>query len=136
MVEMQKAGQPTYRHPDEWQQDLNPNPAAGQNRGVEGVAPEKDAPTAYDIREVHRYLQDYSDNELQQIKVLAKGIRLQQGATYIDLKDPERKEFTAMGHMEADDEHWYVPKTEVGYLLWNRLTGVKNPERLGEGNES
>ena len=32
--------------------------------------------------------------------------------------------------MEATANHWYVPKTEVGYVLWNRLTGVQNPERL------
>jgi len=68
--------------------------------------------------------------------VLPQGSRLEQGAKYIDLKDPERKEFTAMGSMEAGSDNWYVPKTEVDYQLWNRLTGVQNPERLGEANES
>jgi len=41
-----------------------------------------------------------------------------------------------MGSMEAGSDNWYVPKTEVDYQLWNRLTGVQNPERLGEANES
>ncbi len=62
--------------------------------------------------------------------------RLEQGAKYIDLNDPERKEFTAMGAMSASRNNWYVPKTEVDYMLWNRLTEVQNPERLGEASES
>jgi len=33
--------------------------------------------------------------------VLLQGSRLEQGAKYIDLKDPERKEFTAMGSIPA-----------------------------------
>jgi len=27
-----------------------------------------------------------------------------------------------MGSMEAGSDNWYVPKTEVDYQLWNRLT--------------
>ncbi len=41
-----------------------------------------------------------------------------------------------MGGMEVGPDNLYVPKTEVGYQLWNRLTGVNNPERLGEDSES
>lgn len=41
-----------------------------------------------------------------------------------------------MGGMEATDNNWYVPKSEVSYQLWNRLIGVQNPERLGEASES
>lgn len=134
----QKVGRPTDREQDEWQQDLNPNLMAGQNVGLEGPHPEKDdrAPTAYEIKEFYNILEGYTDDELKQITVLPRGSRLEQGATYIDIKDPEPKEFTAMGGMEAGPNNWYVPKTEVGYQLWNKLTGVKNSERLGEGNES
>lgn len=136
MSQQQKTGRPTDQKPDEWQQDLNPKPMAGRNVGLEGPHPEKDAPTAYEIKELNNQLQGYTDDELRQIPVLPQGSRLEQGAKYIDLKDPERKEFTAMGGMEAGSNNWYVPKTEVGYQLWNRLTGVQNPERLGEANES
>lgn len=132
----EKTGRQTEQQPDEFQQDLNPEPMAGQNHGLEGPHPEKDAPTASEIKELHSVLHGYTNTELKQIPVLPHGSRLEQGAKYIDLKDPERKEFTAMGNMEAESNNWYVPKTEVDYQLWNRLTGVQNPERLGEANES
>jgi hypothetical protein len=133
----QKPGRPNDAKQDEWEQDLHPQPNAGRNVGLEGPHPEKEEiPTAYDIKELHRQMEGYTDDELKQIRVLPQGSRLEQGAKYIDLKDPERKEFTAMGGMEAGSDNWYVPKTEVDYQLWNRLIGVQNPERLGEANES
>jgi hypothetical protein len=135
MAQQQKVGKPTDQKQDEFQQDLNPNFQAGNNHGLEGSHPEKAALSAYDIKELHNQLQGYTDDELNQITVLPQGSRLEQGATYIDLNDPERKEFTAMGGMEVTSNNWYVPKTEVDFLLWNRLTGVQNPERLGEAND-
>lgn len=131
-----KSGQPTDQQQDEFQQDLNPNAMAGQNFGLEGPHPEKDAPSAYEIKELHSELEDYTSDQLKNIPVLPSGSRLEQGAKYIDLKDPERKEFTAMGGMEAGPDNMYVPKTEVDYQLWNRLKGVQNPDRLGEASES
>lgn len=136
MSQQQKTGRPTDQKADEWQQDLNPNPMAGRNVGLEGPHPEKDAQNAYEIKELHNQLEGFTSDELKQITVLPHGSRLEQGATYIDLMEAERKEFTAMGGMEAGPDNWYVPKTEVGYQLWNRLSGVHNPERLGEANES
>jgi hypothetical protein len=116
---------------DEWQQDLNPQPMAGVNYGLQGVHPEKaEATTARDLKALHRQLSDYTKDELQQIVVLPVGSRLEQGAKYIDLQHPEQGEFTAMANMTAGEENWYVPKTEVDYQLWNRLTGVQNPERI------
>lgn len=131
-----KTGSSTDQQQDEFQHDLNPNQMAGQNVGVEGPHPEKDAPNASEIKELHTELEGYTNADLKQIPVLPQGSRLEQGAKYIDLKDPERKEFTAMGSMEAGPDNMYVPKTEVDYQLWNRLTGVQNPERLGEASES
>lgn len=131
MAEIQKQGKPTDQKPDQWQQDLNPKPGA-DHQGGEGINPEKSAPTAYDIKELHDRLPDYSDQALHQIPVLPPGSRLQQGATYINLRDPGRQEFTAVGDMEADHNDWFVPKAEVAYPLWNRLIGVENPERLDE----
>lgn len=131
-----KTGKPTDQQQDEFQHDLNPNEMAGQNVGLEGPHPEKDAPNAYEIKELHSELAEYTSDQLKQIPVLPQGSRLEQGAKYIDLKDPERKVFTAMGGMEAGPDNMYVPKTEVDYQLWNRLTGVQNPERLGEASES
>lgn len=132
----EKIGRPTDAKPDEWDQDLHPQPMAGRNVGLEGPHPEKenDAPNAYEIKEVHQLLNGYTNDELKQIRLLPQGSRLEQGAKYIDLMDPERKEFTGMGGMEAGANNWYVPKTEVSYWLWNRLIGVQNPDRLDEPN--
>lgn len=132
----EKTNRQTDQQPDEFQQDLNPNAMVGQNVGIEGPHPEKDAPNASEIKELYSLLEGYTKDEMKQIPVLPQGSRLEQGAKYIDLKAAERKEFTAMGNMEAGPENFYVPKTEVDYQLWNRLTGVQNPERLGEASES
>ena len=86
-------------------------------------------PTAYDVKEAHRRLQGFTDDELTQLPILPPGSRLEQGATYVDLRDPERKEFKATGNMEAGRDNWYVPKANVDYGLWNRLTGATPPQR-------
>lgn len=122
MAETQKTGHPNDAPMDEWEHDLHPNSMAGQNHGPETAESEKTAPSAYDLKEVHQYLAEFSSNDLKQITILPSGTRLQQGATYVDLMDSSREEFTAMGNMEAEAGHYYVPKTEVDYLLWNRLT--------------
>ena len=75
-------------------------------------------------------LEGITDDGLKQIPVLWEGMRLEQGATYIDLRDPERREFTATADMFAGRDNWYVPKHGVDYELWNRLIGINNPERL------
>lgn len=103
---------------------------AGQNRGLASAYSEKTAPTAYDIAMLHDRLPDFTDDELKQIVVLPQGIGLQQGATYLDLMHPQRQAFTAMGNMESTAETYYVLKTEVSYWLWNKLTGVENPDRF------
>ena len=60
----------------------------------------------------------------------SRATRLDQGGTYIDLRDAERREFTATADMTAGDDNWYVPKHDVDYELWNRLIGISNPDRL------
>jgi len=121
---------PGQQHPDGWRDELNPNRMAGQNLGLENPHPEQDSRTAYDLKEAHRMLEGITDDGLKQIPVLPEGARLDQGATYIDLRDPQRREFKATGDMVADRDHWYVPKDAVDYQLWNRLIGITNPERL------
>lgn len=134
MAQQQKVGRPNDQKADEWQQDLNPNPMAGQNHGLQQSDAVNDYLTAEQIKELHSDLKDYTTDELTQIVILPEGSRLEQGAKYIDLKDPERKEITAMGNMEATSNNWYVPKSEIEYPLWNRLRGVENPERTDSGH--
>ena|SRR5581483_3531326 len=127
---------PGSQHPEEWRRDLNPDAMAGQNVGGVGPHPEIDARTAYDIKDAHRNLQALADDDLKQIPVLPRGTRLEQGATYLDLRDLDAGEFTATGDMEASQGHWYVPKTQVPYPLWNLLIGVGNPQRLDLADET
>ncbi len=94
------------------------------------------------IKQMYAWLPEFTDADLRQIPVVPLGARLQQGATYLDLADRARGPFTAKGGMVADLDHYYVPKDEVGYVLWNRLTGVTNRARLdlstarGEGTDT
>lgn len=123
------------QHPEEWRRDLNPNPTAGQNYGGLGTEAEHEVRTLADVKELHRAFSDFSDAELKGVPILAPGSRLQQGATYVDLATPDRREFTATGGIEAGRDNWFVPKDQVDYQVWNRLIGVTNPERLGEADE-
>jgi hypothetical protein len=123
------------QHPEEWRRDLNPDANAGVNYGQSGQDAVQDARTGYDIKELHDALPDFSSDELKQIVVLPAGTRLLQGATYIDLRTPDRREFKATGDMEAGPGNWMVPKSEVDYQTWNKLIGVTNPERIGEADD-
>jgi hypothetical protein len=127
---------PGDQHPEEWRRDLNPDALAGQNIGMAGSEVAKEAATAYEIKDIHRQFHGFADDELKRIPILPPGTRLQQGATYVDLQDPQLSEIKATGDMEAGPQNWYVPKSEVDYQLWNRLIGITNPERLGDADET
>jgi len=124
------AFRPGQQHPDGWRDELNPNRMAGQNVGLDNPHPEQASRTAYDVKDAHRLLSDMTDVALKQIPVLPVGVRLEQGATYMDLHD--RREFTATGDMSVGEDNWYVPKDAVDYALWNRLRGVTDAQRLDE----
>lgn len=117
-------------------QDLNPDFLAGRNQGTLGSHPERQSGhTLYDYKDIQRQLHGLSNAELKQIPVMPEGSRLEQGATYVDLYDQNAQPFSAMGDMAAGPDNLYVPKSDTDYVLWNRLTGVTNPERLDEANE-
>ena len=128
----EKQFHPGDQHPEEWRRDLNPDAEAGQNSGLSGPHPAKEAATAYEVKAVHRQFHGFTDDELKRVPILPPGSRLEQGATYVDLQDSQLREFKAMGDMSAGPENWYVPKSEVDYQLWNRLIGIADPERLGD----
>jgi len=120
---------------EEFRRDLYPNPYGGQNVGVASEAAYDDATSAYDLKPANRALQDFEDDELKQVPILRAGTRLEQGAVYVDLHDPNRREFKALGSMSAERGQWLVPKSAVDYVLWNRLIGVTDPERLNQADE-
>lgn len=119
------------KHPEQYQRDLNPNAMAGQNIGVDKAETGTPPRTAFDVKPLHRRLQTFSDDALKEVSILPEGTRLEQGATYIDLKDQQPEEFTATGDMEAGPDNWYVNKRDVHYEIWNRLIGIDDPQRTG-----
>jgi len=121
---------PQIPHPDHWARDLNPDFMAGQNMSQAGPHREFDAPSAFDVKEVHRHLAGFTDDELKGIPILPEGTRLEQGAVYVDLGQDDPQEFKALGNMVAGPGQYLVPKSEVDYRLWNRLIGVTDPNRL------
>jgi hypothetical protein len=121
------------KHPEPYQQDLNPDASKGLNWGLAGPHPEKSTPrTAKDIKELHDLLSEFQDDELERIPVLPAGARLESKATYINFREAEPREFTAEGNEELGENDWVVPKAEVDYQLWNRLRGVVDPSRTGK----
>ncbi|NEP16472.1 MAG: hypothetical protein F6J97_06145 [Leptolyngbya sp. SIO4C1] len=122
MAQQQRTGHPNEPISEDYKQDLNPNPEAGQNDGPETVEADRFEQTAYEIEALHSRLSDFEKDELQAIPVLKPGARLQQGATYIDLSQSSIEEFTGMGDMSVEAGSYVVPKDRVDYLLWNRLT--------------
>lgn len=119
---------PTYRepqrdskHPPEYEQDLNPNRMEGQNIGE----PEARRHTAADIKDLTIEMQAFTHDELRQIPIVPEGHRLHQGATYLDLRDRHRNTFRATAEIVAGPGHWFVPKSETPYQLWNRLIGAE-----------
>ncbi len=123
---------PEDKHPQPYQQDLNPDASKGMNWGEAGPHPEKENPrTAKDVKELHRLLSEFRDDELEQIPILPSGHRLESNAHYINLREADPCEFKAEGNENVGPDDWIVPKSEVDYQLWNRLIRVKDPDRTG-----
>ena len=118
--------------PEDYQRDLTPEFLELGNRGLSGPPPETPTRTAYAIKSLSQEFGDMTDDELKQIPVLAEGTPLEEGAKYIDLRDPDHQEFAAHGRMVASSDNWYVAKSSVDYVLWNTLRGVTNRARLDE----
>lgn len=116
---------------DGFDRDLHPNHMAGQNIGPVSDQGQRSGRTAYDVRSIHRALSDWPDDELKQIPVLPEGERLQQGGTYLNLREPRRGEIQATGDMRASSGDAFVTEDRVPYPTWNRLRGIDDPERTG-----
>jgi hypothetical protein len=122
------------KHPEEFLNDLNPTAVAGQNIGVNAPHPEKEeGHSAFDIKDAHDMLPDLTSDELRELRVLPIGAPLLENATYLDLCHRERGEIHGRAGMFADAAHWYVPKKDVDYQLWNRLLGIHDIRRTGTG---
>jgi hypothetical protein len=107
---------------DSFDRDLHGDDRAGQHGGMQDVR----TYSAYDVKELHDRMPDFTDDELKRIPVLAHGERLEQGGIYLDLSENRNEPFTAQGSLEAQDPHLYVAKALTDYEVWNKLTGVNH----------
>lgn len=131
---MQRYTPESKRPSDDFEHDLHPDMLAGVDYGEEGPLPAEGGLTLSDFKDVQRLLHGLTDDEMKRIPVMPEGSRLEQGATYIDLRDENGTEFKAVGEIIAGPDNLYVPKREVEYVLWNRLRGVTDPKRLDRSN--
>jgi hypothetical protein len=114
---------------DDFDRELHPHHLEGQNIGPVAEEAHRPRRTAFDVKPMHRCLRDWPDDELKEIPVLEEGTPLQQGATYLNLRDSPRDEITARGGMRAGAGDCFIPKDEVPYPTWNRLRGITDPAR-------
>ena len=106
--------------------------AAGEN-GATATEREVEFRTAYDVKEVHRALRDFSDDDLKQIPIVPEGMHLEQGATYVDLAEEPVAELKVNAGVIARPGQFYVPKSRVPYTIWNRLIGEAKPGQEASG---
>lgn len=119
-------------HPEEYQEDLNPRQVGSQNVGPESTGVKQGDRTAHDVKDLHERFPELTDDVLRAIPIVPEGARLEEGATYIDLRDEPPEAFTAMGDEETGRENLYVSKKMVAYEIWNHLIGEEKPgQELG-----
>lgn len=112
----------------DFDRDLRPHEFAGNNSGPD--APHPARRNAYDLKELHEKLPDFSSADLKNLSILPEGTRLEQGTTYFDLNRPQDGECKARADFVARENNLYLAKTDVDYELWHRLRG--HGERVGE----
>lgn len=138
MSDIPKQTQDKDREVDSFDQDLHQNYGAGVNRADRGANPDQNAPSAYDMKEIHSLLPDLSDEELRRVVLMPEGSILEQGAVYLDLRHMDRGEFKAEKPEVVGPPNLYlfIPKQQVDYVVWNKLRGVTDPERLDQADDS
>jgi hypothetical protein len=102
---------------EDFEADLGHDPGTGQATGHADESHD-----ATDDKELHTLL-DLDSEDLDRISILDPGTTLVQGGVYVDLNDPERTPFTALGGRQATAENRYVSKRETDHEMWNQLVG-------------
>lgn len=117
--------------PEEADHDLRPSGADEQRFGeipLDRVAHER---TAADVKDLHRRFNRLTRDELRRINLLPAGTRLQEGETYLDLRDLARGAFVAgMGMVVAPSQE-IVAKHELDYQIWDYLSGQSDASAEG-----
>jgi len=83
---------------------------------------------AGDMKDVIDLLPEFNQGDLSHLEILETGTPLEQGATYLDLKDRQRGPFKAIGGQAVEASDRMVAKKTTDYDLWNRLTSDREAE--------
>jgi len=110
-----------------------PKAVKAEQNGVRTAEREVQQQTAYDVKEIHRSLSEFSDDDLKQIPIVPEGSHLEQGGTYIDLAEEQPSEVKVNAGVIARAGQYYVPKNRVPYTIWNRLIGDAKPGQEASG---
>ena len=110
--------------------DLRKDVPAGQQPGSDIPQSEDLGLSAEALKDLHSRLPGLTDAELKSVPIEPVGYLLREGATYVDLRDPDLKPFVATGGMRTQPGQALAPKSATDYLVWNRIVGVAAPEQL------
>ena len=83
--------------------------------------PRSERRTALDVRHDHRVLQDMGVDLLRQIPLLSDGARLSRRGEYLDLHDPARADFRALGDEIVRPGQRVVARSDVPAEAWRAL---------------
>ena len=84
-------------------------------------APRREQRSALDVRHDHRVLHDFGTEALRQIPLVPEGTVLSRRAEYLDLHDPARADFRAIGDEVVRPGQRVVARSAVSPALWQRL---------------
>lgn len=90
--------------------------------------------TAADLEELAATLAPFRRDELEQIPIIPTGAHLEQGAVYLDLRNPAAGPVRATADVIAAPENLYVPETKVCFESWNRLLAIFSEQERPEGH--
>lgn len=124
-VERERLTNPTGPEPvdESFAEDLaQESPESIRLAQQEGVTP------ASEDKDLVDTMPGLQQDDLAQLSVLAPGTPLEQGSVYLDLANPSRGPFKAIGGQEVGQGDRIVAKKTTDYELWNRITQDETAE--------
>lgn len=77
--------------------------------------------SALEVRHEHRVLHDFGTEALRRMPLVPEGASLSRRAEYLDLHDPARADFRALGDEIVRPSQRVVARSEVSPEVWGRL---------------